>query len=341
MNNRRARPTLRVLRQDLTSDWKSPSPKRALEEGRLDALHPLSEQPHPIVEKALQSFGTDSADDNFVRPISSSSRLRLLEIKQSQWRGGVWQDPDSGICWLVVAGIAKGNHQDTDDFYEVIKRVDESGDPDRWLPTEEDQQLLKRETAARLRTEWEIDIQRAVLEALKIVHTGGTHRIEINHTVPAEGHFASVDITVTLVRKEDFPADEEIIEADEILVEVFPKDRKFPGLFWQLIIRLLTSIEPPEQSWDTFGNTYSNIGDLGAWTQRIQSLSELVDSDRLAVSAPGNHSHYTHKKHLAGKTLNGNAAHTLCGVYFVPMRDHESFPTCPTCQSLYSELPTK
>lgn len=109
MHNRRARPTLRLLREDLAADWRSPHVKRSLEEGDLIALHPLSGLPHPIIEKAAESFGPDPDCDSFVGSIHSSTKLPLLEIKQGQWRGGVWRDDQLGVCWLVVAGLAKGD----------------------------------------------------------------------------------------------------------------------------------------------------------------------------------------------------------------------------------------
>jgi hypothetical protein len=47
-----------------------------------------------------------------------------------------------------VAGLAKGEHQDHDDFYVRVKRENDKGDPDRWLPTNGDHRLLKQEVAA-------------------------------------------------------------------------------------------------------------------------------------------------------------------------------------------------
>lgn len=154
MHNRRARPTLRVLREDLISGWDSPHPQRHVSAEKFDELHPLSELPHPIISKARESFGNDAADDNYVGPISSTSDIHLLEIKQSQWRGGVWQDANTGVCWLVTAGLAKGGHLDHDDFYQRLRRAVENGGLHHLLPTDADIRLLKRETAARLRTDW-------------------------------------------------------------------------------------------------------------------------------------------------------------------------------------------
>ena len=345
MYSRRARPTLRLLREDLTSGWESPYPQRALEEGRLDDLPPMSEQPHPIVQKAMDSFGEDPSKDNFVRPIASSTRLRILEIKQSQWRGGVWQDPETDICWLVVAGLAKGNHRDADDFYERVRRENEFGDPSQWLPDSEDKRLLKRETAARLRTEWELNIQRDVLNALKIVHTGGAHRLNIDHPIPGKGPFSSIEISVDPERGDETNDDSSgshVLDTDDIIVEFTPeKQYASTELFWSLITRVLISIEPPHQNWDRFGNTFSNMGEPGAWTQRIEDLSELVDANLLALSESGIHSHYAHRKHLAGKTIAGEAVRSLCGTYFVPTQDHEALPKCPICQERFSLLPER
>lgn len=326
VHHRRARPTLRLLREDLPSDWGSAQPQRALADGRLRDLHPLSELPHPIIAKAAESFGADASEDNFVGPIGSSTRLRLMEIKQSQWRGGVWTDPNTGVCWLVVAGLAKGGHQDHDDFYETVKQKDQTGSTDQWLPTDADTRLLKQETAARLRTVWELETQKAVLDALRVIHAGGSQRISIRHPVPAKGSFAYVDLTVNAVRDDDY-------EADEILVDIVPKSQ-YAGsdLLWQMTIRILISLEPPEQGWDRYRDTYSNIATPGAWSARAEELEILVQASELAVSEPGSTSHYAHREHLAGKTINGEAVRALCGSFFVPRQDHASLPPCPTCE---------
>lgn len=61
MHSRRARPTLRLLAEDLTADWGSPRPRRLLDEGQVGELHPLSELPHPIIAKATEAFSGDPA----------------------------------------------------------------------------------------------------------------------------------------------------------------------------------------------------------------------------------------------------------------------------------------
>lgn len=232
MHSRRARPTLRLLVEDLTADWASPYPRRVLTSGSLEDLHPLSELPHPIVAKAADSFRHDGDTDTFVGSIASSTTVPLMEIKAGQWRGGVWRDDTSGVHWLVVAGLAKGGHEDRDDFYEQIRRHDHTDEPLRWLPTDEDRRLLKQETAARLLTLWELSIQEQLLEALRAIHAGGTHQVEITHPITRDA-VATLTMTVTLVREPDYAA-------DEVDLELTPtRAHAGSNLLWQLTLRAL------------------------------------------------------------------------------------------------------
>lgn len=333
MHSRRARPTLRLLSEDLAAGWGSPFPLRALADGRHESLHPLSELPHPIISKATESFGSEPGGDNYVGPIASSTILRLLEIKTGQWRGGVWEDHDSGVHWLVVAGLAKGEHEDRDDFYQRVKRENDNGDPNRWLPTAQDVRLLKQETAARLLTEWELTIQEQVLAALREIPAGGSTRFTVQHPKADEGALAQITLDVTPVREPGY-------DADEINVEIVAAS-SWPGshLAWQLTIRVLISLSPPEQGWDRYQDTYSNIAEPGAWTARVSELARLVGDHELAESEPGSHSRYTHRQHLAGSTIEGRAVRAICGAFFVPTQDHDKLPPCPQCQERFGEPP--
>jgi hypothetical protein len=332
MHSRRARPTIRVLIEDLQDGWESPYPRRRLDEGDYDALHPLSELPHPIIAKAAETFGMVAAEDNPVGPIASSTQLRLMEIKVSQWRGGVWVDPETGVHWLVVVGLAKGGHEDHDDFYERIKADNVGSAPQRWLPTDLDQRLLRRETAARLITEWELDVQGRVLDALRKVHAGGTERFTIAHPIRGE-RLATLTLAVNPVREVDY-------SSDDIVVEIDPA-RQYAGqdLLWQLTVRVLGALNSPEEGWDRFRDTYSNISEPGAWTARVADLANYVERHELVESEPGQHAHYTHRKHIAGSAIDGSSVRALCGAYFVPCRDHESLPVCPECRHRYETLP--
>ncbi len=270
--------------------------------------------------------------DNCEGRITSSTQLPLYEIKVGQWRGGVWRDPKTGVHWLVVAGLAKGNHEDRDDVYEIVRRANDAEGWTLWLPTQEDERLLKRETAARLLTEWELLVQRRVWEALVEVEAGGSKRFDVDHPVAAMGRLAAIDLTVVPVRDPDY-------QADDVVVEVSADEMRGSDLVWQLTTRILISLNPPEHGWDRFGDTYSNIAEPGAWKERAEELASLVDNRQLAESEPGRLSHYAHTQHIAQCSVEGLALRAACGVFFVPTQDHESMPICPACSEHLDALP--
>lgn len=304
-------------------------PRRLLNDGAHDELHPISELPHPIIAKATESFGANEADDNFVGSIGSSTKLRLLEIKQSQWRGGVWIDEETGVCWLIVAGLAKGGHKDHDDFYQRILRENNSTNLEHWLPTTDDLRLLKSETAARLMTEWELSTQRKIRDVFQDIHSGGLQRISIDHPIPTRGLFATIDIQISSTE-----------DTDEVTVVIEPSHTAAgSNLLWKLTTRVLISINPPEQIWDRYRNTYYSLDEAGTWLDRLTELNALVKANELAQSIPGSVSHYSHRKHPAGSTITGKAVRSLCGAFFVPTQDHTKLPQCPECKESYTKLP--
>lgn len=65
----------------------------------------------------------------------------------------------------------------------------------------------------------------------------------------------------------------------------------------------------------------------------------LVAGHELAEFEPGRYSHYAHRTHLAGSTIEGKAVRAICGVFFVPTQDHEALPICANCQEQYEALP--
>lgn len=182
-------------------------------------------------------------------------------------------------------------------------------------------------------TEWEVEVQGQVYTALRSIYNGGSAKVTIQHPIQGQSTLARVGLTVTPVREVGYLS-------DEIDIDVVP-DSRYVGssLAWQLTIRILISVSPPEQGWDRFKDTYSNIGEPGALSERVAILARLVDANELAVSEPGTTSHLAHRAHLAGRTINGDAVRALCGVYFVPGQDHDSMPPCDTCQERLAELP--
>ncbi|MGH1492966.1 MAG: DUF3039 domain-containing protein [Acidimicrobiales bacterium] len=49
-------------------------------------------------------------------------------------------------------------------------------------------------------------------------------------------------------------------------------------------------------------------------------------------------SHYVKKKKILPSAIEGTALRALCGKKWVPSRDPQKFPICPTCKDIYENL---
>lgn len=59
------------------------------------------------------------------------------------------------------------------------------------------------------------------------------------------------------------------------------------------------------------------------------------------VQEPGDHerfSHYVRKEKILESALSGEPVVALCGKVWVPGRDPNKFPVCPTCKEIYEGL---
>lgn len=59
------------------------------------------------------------------------------------------------------------------------------------------------------------------------------------------------------------------------------------------------------------------------------------------LSEPGDHerfAHYVRKERIMESAMSGDPVTALCGKIWVPGRDPERFPVCPTCQEIYDGL---
>lgn len=300
----------------------------------LDAHSPMCEIDHPIIRKAAEAFGVAPADDHHDGAIKSSRSIPLLEIGTSQWRGAVWVDQATAQPWLVAAGLAKGGHKDHDDFYEQVKRADESGATEAWLPTDADRLQLRRESAAALLVQWEFALQERMLAALESVAGGGETTMAIPHPKAGEADIGTAALTIEQIRE---PA----CDRDDLLLEVRLSDRhKASSLGWAATLRLLTTINPVETAWDRSGTLYSPIPEAGPLDERVAELRQLVLANELALPVPNGLAHYSHRRNLAEATVEGKGVRSLCGQFFVPMRDHEMMPKCLPCEERYAALPT-
>jgi hypothetical protein len=59
------------------------------------------------------------------------------------------------------------------------------------------------------------------------------------------------------------------------------------------------------------------------------------------LQEPGDHerfSHYVRKEKILESALSGEPVVALCGKVWVPGRDPQKFPVCPTCKEIYDGL---
>ena len=330
-HNRTARPTIRLLQEDLKTDWGSVDQRRAVGEERWMDLHPFADIDHPIIRKAADQLGSDPIADASASLIHCSGPWRLQEVRMSQWRAGIWTDPDTGVRWTATAGLAKGNHEDHDDFYEQLTARVSNGGGAELLPTAQDQRLLARETMASALTAWELDIQANVETLLTDASVTGSARIEIFNPLKSD---RVVVIEVTIVVRNDPDCDYE-----EVVVE-FGFEPRYRGseIGWTVTERTLISISPPVQGWDRFHDTFSVINEIGHLGVQLGELRTASSRGELLLSVPGDVSHYAHRRHLAESTVLANGVRSLCGSFFVPMQDHDALPLCPACTEIYEKL---
>jgi hypothetical protein len=50
------------------------------------------------------------------------------------------------------------------------------------------------------------------------------------------------------------------------------------------------------------------------------------------------YSHYVNKNKIVESAVMGSAVVALCGKVWVPSRDPQKFPVCPTCKEIYEGL---
>ena len=68
-----------------------------------------------------------------------------------------------------------------------------------------------------------------------------------------------------------------------------------------------------------------------------RELEELLREEHIE---PGDHerfSHYAHKDKIMEAMVMGTPCVALCGKVWIPSRDPQKFPVCPTCKAIYED----
>jgi hypothetical protein len=83
------------------------------------------------------------------------------------------------------------------------------------------------------------------------------------------------------------------------------------------------------------------MSDLGRETIGGQSSGSTLLEEQVQNLEPGDHerfSHYVRKEKIVESAVLGTPVIALCGKTWVPGRDPEKFPVCPTCKDIYEGL---
>jgi len=71
------------------------------------------------------------------------------------------------------------------------------------------------------------------------------------------------------------------------------------------------------------------------------SKGGLLEKEPLAPTDEGDHerfSHYVDKNKITESAVTGKAVRALCGKKWIPNRDPQKFPICPTCKEIHARL---
>jgi hypothetical protein len=71
-----------------------------------------------------------------------------------------------------------------------------------------------------------------------------------------------------------------------------------------------------------------------------QGLSQTIAEEQIDYQG-GDHeryAHYVNKNKIVESAVMGNAVEALCGKIWVPSRDPQKFPVCPSCQEIYESI---
>lgn len=69
-----------------------------------------------------------------------------------------------------------------------------------------------------------------------------------------------------------------------------------------------------------------------------RELEELLNKELVEDGDHERFSHYAPKDKIVESMVTGKPIRALCGKKWVPTRDPEKFPVCPTCKEIYEGL---
>ncbi|CAN5273652.1 hypothetical protein BH09ACT5_BH09ACT5_12370 [soil metagenome] len=83
----------------------------------------------------------------------------------------------------------------------------------------------------------------------------------------------------------------------------------------------------------------ADLDQTGGGTDTLdRELEELLSKELVEDGDHERFSHYAPKNKIMESALTGKPVLALCGKLWVPGRDPQKFPICPTCKAIYDTL---
>lgn len=89
---------------------------------------------------------------------------------------------------------------------------------------------------------------------------------------------------------------------------------------------------------DTLGGMAGDIPDGGGTSTLDRELEELISQQQIEEGDHERFSHYVKKEKILQSAMSGKPVIALCGKVWLPGRDPEKFPVCPTCKEVYEKM---
>ena len=101
---------------------------------------------------------------------------------------------------------------------------------------------------------------------------------------------------------------------------------------------LVSPLSPPESSDGPDYHRTMSQDTEGTTDVLDRELEKLLNEEQVEDGDHDRYSHYVKKDKILKSALSGKPVIALCGKVWVPGRDPEKFPVCPTCKEIYETL---
>lgn len=362
------RVTLRCLVNDLVSDWTNADHYRSVQSLRdlvtqclsgevakstvsrhLRTLPRLNALSHPLLRHFSSYFGSDY-DPSKLESISGLSDPHWWKQKTQQWRGAATDHSKvtSDSVWLCAAGIRRDG--DISDFYKSFTRRVKNSGVDSYLPTDADDLLLELDDKATSFDAWVLQIHCSTLALLAESRRRVGETVTMQFPRPsrhsenkpssrsANEPIGEISLSITRIYEDGAELDEVFLVA-KILNQAEVTSVDLAGQFAR------AAVQSDTQEWastvfveDSFA--FSALVDPRAIEQaeHLETEHELPSDFQPTGLRIGLRSHYTQKNGIVNARVDGSAVESLCGYWFVPIKDHEHLEKCPRCVEQHQSL---